>query len=141
MTDELKYPILYGIMPIYEQIGWTCGLHELEREYDIVAYIVSKCYVVSERIEYKRDGSYKKSYEVVFVFQNSGQFDELERKIPEYNFYGQCNNSLVIDELFDNYEKAVDKTNEMNDVLLHKLLARCSLNNYKIIREKNITFK
>lgn len=44
-----KYPITYAVMPITEQVDWYPGLNELEREYGTVAYIISKCYLISEK--------------------------------------------------------------------------------------------
>ena len=52
-----NYPIKYAAMPIIEQTGWYPGLHELEREYGIVCYIVSKCYVVGREEKYNRYGN------------------------------------------------------------------------------------
>ena len=57
-----NYPIKYAAMPIYEQTGWTHGLNALERNYDVVAYIVSKCYLISERKEYERNGKQINNY-------------------------------------------------------------------------------
>ena len=37
---ELNYPVKYALMPVREQVG---------REYEIVMYIVSKCYLISEK--------------------------------------------------------------------------------------------
>ena len=46
-----NYPIKYAVMPIVEQTGWYPGLNELAREYGVVCYIVSKCYVVGREEE------------------------------------------------------------------------------------------
>ena len=59
VKKEVKYPIKYAVMPIEEQIGWYPGLNELEREYSVVANIVSKCYVIREDKEYLQDGTLK----------------------------------------------------------------------------------
>ena len=45
---KINYPVKYALMPIIEQVGWTHGLHELERDYDVVYYVVSKCYLIND---------------------------------------------------------------------------------------------
>ena len=39
---KYNYPVKYAAMPIIEQVGWSQGLNELERNYDVICYIVSK---------------------------------------------------------------------------------------------------
>ena len=55
--ENLKYPIKYAVMPVIRQVGWTNGLHQMEREYDVVVHIVSKAYVTSKTIKYHSDGT------------------------------------------------------------------------------------
>ena len=38
---KINYPVKYAAMPIIEQVGWSHGLHELERKYDVVCYIIN----------------------------------------------------------------------------------------------------
>lgn len=120
--NELKYPIKYGIMPIMEQIGWSPWVSELEREYGVVAYIVSKCYLVGEHKEYLSDGTIKINYEVVFPYRkdNSPYYDHFKRVTPEYDFNFQCSNSHKASELFDNFEEAQVVAAKMNEALVSR---------------------
>lgn len=104
---KINYPVKYAIMPIIEQVGWTPGLHELERDYDVVYYVVSKCYLINDLTKYKEDGSIEREYEVVFPYQPS-EFNSWKREIPSYNLiHGGCINSNKVDRLFDTYEDAL----------------------------------
>lgn len=114
---KVNYPIKYSVMPIIEQVDWSYGLNELEREYDIVCYIVSKCYLISDLTKYKEDGSSVKVYEVVFPYQQS-EFNKWIRVIPEYNFIHQYSiNSNKVDTIFNTYEEAATLALEKNDKL------------------------
>lgn len=50
-----NYPVKYAIMPIQ-----NC-------DDKIMAYIVSKCYIISEEKNYSFDGNFKTSYNVFFL--------------------------------------------------------------------------
>lgn len=105
---KCNYPVKYVAMPIIEQIGWCHGLNELERNYDVVCYIVSKCYLLSDKIKYKENGKSLKEYEVVFPYQKR-QYYSWERVIPEFNLINYaCTNSNLVDKVFDNYEEALE---------------------------------
>ncbi len=118
---DLKYPIKYAVMPIEEQIGWCNGLHELEREYGVVANIVSKCYVIGERKKYSSDGTIEIKYEVVFLYnkQNTSYYNEFEPSIPEFNIWSQCTNSVFVNQLFNSFEEALIVANQSNDKIVH----------------------
>ena len=115
--NELNYPIKYAILGIEEQVGWQPGLHEMEREYDVCGYIVSKVYIVGENIKYNRDGTYTKEYQVVFPFSC---MNKKERQIPEYNIHYRCYNAINVSEIFDNIEEAKNSASEKNKVLFAK---------------------
>ena len=115
MVNGDKYPIKYAVMEICEQTGWTPGLHELGREYEVVANIVSKVYLVSETTKYLGDGTSKKEYSIVFPYQIL--MDINKRKIPEFNFYGQCYNAEKVEQVFESYDDAKKIANQKNDNL------------------------
>lgn len=114
---KVKYPVKYALLPIYEQTGWTPGLHELEREYGIRAYIVSKVYVKKEVIEYLNNSTIKNSYHVVFPYVRVSQYNEWQRD-------AKCafskTNEEVVDELFDTYEEAKKAANTKNKAILEE---------------------
>ena len=114
---KCNYPVKYAAMPIIEQIGWSHRLNELERNYDIVCYVVSKCYLLSDKIKYEESGKKLKEYEVVFPYQK-GQYYSWKRVIPEFNLINYaCTNSNLVDKVFDNYEEALEFATQKNKEL------------------------
>ena len=114
---KYNYPVKYAAMPIIEQVGWTHGLNELERDYDVVCYIVSKCYLVSDRTNYKENGKNEKEYQVVFPYQ-PGQYNNWERVTPSFN--NGCTNSNFVEKVFDTYEEALEFATHKNEELCEK---------------------
>lgn len=104
-----NYPIKYAVMPIIEQVSWVPGLHELERNYDKVGYIVSKCYVLNETKTYNQNGTFKISYEVVFPYR----FDNLKERIDP-----KLNSSNKTDKIFDTYEDARSEVKRKNEEII-----------------------
>ena len=116
---KLNYPIVYALMPIIEPAGWVHGLNELERQYDTACYIVSKCFLIGEKITYQEDGKKGLTYEVVFPYQKGTFYWEYEA--PSYNLiHGQCMNSIYVDAIFDSYDDAKKYKDEKNQVLCQK---------------------
>lgn len=115
-----NYPIKYALIPMIEQVGWAPGLNELEREYGIVCYIASKCYVVKETKEYCEDGNSKVEYQIVCPYQ----YDDLDiwkRCEPSFHLIqGHCINGITTNQLFDSYEEALSAKNEKNDEIILK---------------------
>ena len=110
--NELNYPIKYAVLGIEEQVGWVPGIHNLEREYDICGYIVSKAYIVGELISYNHDGTYTNKYQIVFPFSSIA---DNEKQIPRYNMYSQCYNSINVYHVFDDFDEAKKLANELNN--------------------------
>lgn len=129
-----NYPIKYATMPIYEQTCWNSGLNELERGYGVVAYIVSKCYVINEQKQYLYNGDYNISYQVVFPYKKDNQFpNEWIRVEPEFNYSREYTNSVIVEETYDNYVDALEKANAKNKQILCEQIAK--LPSEKIIEE------
>ena len=128
---KYNYPVKYAIMPIYEQVGWTPGLHELERSYEVVGNIVSKCYVVSKRVCYLDDGSEEKEFEVVFPYQKTDymRIHDFNRVYPKFNIYGHCINSNIVGELYDNFDVAKEVVEKLNRDILSYNLGMISIRN------------
>ena len=137
-----NYPIKYAVMPIIEQTGWTPGLHELEREYGIVCYIVSKCYVVGREEKYNMYGNTLCEYKVVFSYGKDNQYGGLSRVEPEFCLMnGRCNNSTNVDKVFDSFEEAKEETEKKNKEILSKELSYIRVDdnfhqNVSLVREK-----
>ncbi len=117
---KYNYPVKYAAMPIIEQVGWSQGLNELERNYDVICYIVSKCYLLSDKTKYKENGKKEKEYEVVFPYQKR-EYHSWNRVIPSFNVFNHtCMNSNVIEKVFDNYEEALEVATQKNKKLCEK---------------------
>jgi hypothetical protein len=126
---KYNYPVKYAIMPIYKQTDWIQGLNELERDFEVIGYIVSKCYVLSEKTKYLEDGSKVKEYEVVFPYQkNDYMSDEFKRVYPKYNINNQCYNSKIVSNLYDNYIDALSNSKTLNDKILANNLGKLYFN-------------
>ena len=138
-----NYPIKYAVMPIIEQTGWYPGLHELEREYGIVCYIVSKCYVVGREEKYNMYGNTLCEYKVVFSYGKDNQYGGLSRVEPEFCLMnGRCNNSTNVDKVFDSFEEAKEETEKKNKEILSKELSFIRVDdnfnqNVSLAREKH----
>ena len=138
---KINYPIKYAAMPIIEQVGWSHGLHELEREYDVVCYIVSKCYLISDLTKYTEDGRNVKQFEVVFPYQ-PGEFSRWKRVVPTYNACGYPIDSNKVDVIFNSYEEALKYATEKNEKLCEKswIYLRCTKDIMEKIQEKKDEF-
>lgn len=134
---KINYPIKYAAMPIIEEVGRTFGLHELEREYGVVLYIVSKCYLIKNTTTYKENGSSVKEYEVVFPYQ---PFEYgWEKNLPRYSIYGNCINSTMVDLVFDSYEEALNYVDIKNRDLCDDNIRYISIEKAKMYEEEFIT--
>ena len=115
-----NYPIKYALVPMIEQVGWSSGLHDLEREYKVVYYIAAKCYLVEVSKKYKQKGDEKVEYHVVFPFKYklySGYVSEE----PRFNcVHGNCVNEIITDKIFDSYGAAKSAKELKNEELLDK---------------------
>ena len=126
-----NYPIKYAVIPMIEQIGWSHGMHELERKYGTVCYIVSKCYLVEESKKYKADGSVRVKYHVVCPYEYD-EYYKWNRVEPTFNImHGQCINDIVVDEVYDSLEDARVSKDEKNKKLLHEQFTYMSVEEYK----------
>ena len=132
-----NYPIKYAVMPIVEQTGWVPGLNELEREYGVVCYIVSKCYLVGKEEEYNRYGNILYKYKVVFPYEK----DNLHRYLSRVEPYSSCTNSINVDKVFDTFDEAKEDANKKNKEILSREFSFIRLDddyqkNLSLVREK-----
>lgn len=134
---KINYPIKYAAMPIIEEVGRTFGLHELEREYGVGIYIVSKCYLIKDITTYKENGSSVKKYEVVFPYQPF-EFG-WEKNLPKYSIHGNCINSTMVDLVFDSYEEVLNYVDIKNRDLCDNNTRYISIEKAKTYKEEFIT--
>lgn len=101
-----NYPIKYALMPIIEQTGWTHGMHELEREYGVVCYIISKCYVIKETKKYNINGTTDIKYQVVFPYY-------LSNTNRKYRFINKQEIEQAIKNINDEMEEAQEEYSKL----------------------------
>ncbi len=110
-----NYPIRYALVPMYEYC-WRLG----EKEEEIVAYIVTKCYLVNETKKYERNGNVELRYHVVCPYQYL-DFDIWHRVEPKFNMNRNCCNGFITDKVYTSLEKAIDAKNKKNaDIVANK---------------------
>ena len=139
-----NYPIKYAVMPVIEQTGWYPGLHELEREYGVVCYIASKCYLVGREERYNMYGGVESEYNVVFPYEKDKWYQGfLSRVEPrECLANGRCNNAINVDKVFDSFEEAKVVASKKNKEILSKELSFIRvddnfLQNVSLVKEKH----
>ncbi len=121
---KINYPVFYAVMPILEQTGWTLGVNELKRDYNVVGYIASKCFLMEKRTVYSEDGEERMEYEVSFLYQklDARYPNEWSFVVPRFNIYDQkCITSTVVDRLYKNFADAKKEAIQKNNELLKKL--------------------
>lgn len=124
-VETLNYPVKYAIMGVFEQSGWNYGLNELERNYEVVANIALKCYVIGERRKYHKDGSNSVKYEIVFLYNRASLDNYLLFKInyPEYNlFTNECINATFVNTIYNTFEEAKEEARKANEEILNRKL-------------------
>ncbi len=131
--SKLKYPIKYAIMSFEKANNFG---------HDIVFYITSKCYVVSEKYVY---GSENVKYvaEVVFLWSEKDIMEHLcfnrgfKRTVPKYDFDFECINYTKVNRLFDSFDEASIITDKLNkEILDHELGTIPFDQNYEVKRKK-----
>ena len=124
---NINYPVVYALMELEEQNGWSLGTNELARNFEPSGYIVSKCYVVGEKTIYNKDGTNETEYEVVFPYTTENIQDEFGI-VPQYNFCGKVNNSVIVQEVFLDVLDALYIEHIKNKEILSKKLTQVSFN-------------
>ena len=137
-----NYPIKYALVPMIEQVGWAMGLNELEREYDNVCYIVSKCYIINEIKEYKENGLVETKYNVVCPYEYHKILNYWEREFPKFNYVNNyCTNSITVDNVYDTKEEAKEAKQIRNMEILNHQLSYIAVNSEyeeKVKKLKNV---
>lgn len=112
----LDYPIKYGLMPIVKEVGSVSDGKEIKKISKTVFYIPSKCYVLNKRINYYANGTSDETFEVVFPY-NEDNLDN-NPNVPEFDNKQKCQNSDVINAIFDSYEVASSWAKSINSKLI-----------------------
>ena len=115
-----NYPIKYAVIPI----------NEYNNKYgnEIVCYIVSKVYLVSEELNYNIYKKDEKIYNIVSPYDYA-DFNTYKRVEPQKDFNGRFTNIIKVDKLFDNLEDALKEKEYLNNRLLFNKKVYHSMNN------------
>lgn len=144
---KYNYPVKYALMPIYEMNGWNKGLNSIEPNYEIIGYIVSKCFLIKSSVEYKADGTSKIIYDVVFPYQLSDYRTMIWSKVdPVTNIYNENLNVTSVDCVFSSLKEAKEECETKNNEIIDSLITCALLRPVKSQQEvdniiNNITFE
>lgn len=105
-NETTNYKVKYAIMEINRIIS-NSGFNK-----NYTYYIPAKCYVTSKEEIYLNSGKTKVIYNVVFITPDLNEQSKLIQ--PQYNFYGDCINSIPTDNIFDTYGEAKNEANTKN---------------------------
>ncbi len=119
-----NYPIKYAAMPIENNNG------------EPLAYIVSKCYVISEEKKYSPDGDIKYNYNVVFPYQSCGNFYPADygcwkRVDPDIN------NTSKVTYVFDDYSGALSFASIKNANILQNKKKFISIKDFEAVENSH----
>lgn len=105
---KYNYPVKYVVMPILSEPTYSNGY-----EKEILCYIVSKCYVLRETIEYNSEGFSKKQYEVQCPYRKE-----------EYGWHRVCPSNgdiFCTDKVYDSISAAHHGKLKKNEELLDSM--------------------
>ena len=105
-NETTNYKVKYAVMEINRIISNS----EFNKNYTY--YIPAKCYVTTKEEIYLNSGETKIIYNVVFITPDLNEQSKLIQ--PQYNFYGDCINSIPTDKIFDTYGEAKNEANTKN---------------------------
>lgn len=131
------YPVGYSVMPIYKESTVSIG-GVLEKKESIVAYMPSKCYVVSTERKILKNGTVSNSYGVVFPYETGKTVAEsyFTSNYPKYNKEDECINSYKTTFLTDGYEVAYQEAERLNEKILANTVYSKASNNILFKNEK-----
>ena len=102
---DLPYPIKYAVEPIY---------HQSKNQSIPLGYIVTKAFLIRETRNYTMKGE-SIQYQVVYPIKGYSTFKHDKNiRIPQYNQYGYYTNTDYCENVFNTYEEAKKKCNELN---------------------------
>ncbi len=132
------YPVGYTVMPIIKTKKMYKVGETNKEEGSIVAYIPSKCYLVSSEKKITKSGQVACSYGVVYPYVTGESVVEnyYISSYPEYNSNGECVNSSKTEFLTDNFEDALKQATINNNELLNSTIySKGLMTNYLTSKE------
>lgn len=122
-NEPTNYKVKYAIMEINRIIS-NPGSNK-----NYTYYIPAKCYVTTKEEIYLNSGETKTIYNVVFITPDLNEQSKLVQ--PQYNFYGDCINSISTDKIFDTYGEAKNEANTKNINYYRYLRSQLTCSNIK----------
>ena len=112
---EKEYDIKYAIAVLDKHNRLSFYPYKKE---DMVGYVISKVFVVSEETKYNENGEYN-VYDVVLPYNNLGS----QRDYPFFVEDGNSVYSTRIYRVFDSYDEAKEEVDKLNESLKYQALA------------------
>lgn len=112
---ECNYPVKYAVLPLYDVVGRD-GFGQ--RNYDIVAYIVTKAYLLGETKIYRENGDVEYDYKVFFPYMSYLEIIKDKRHDIDYNDIRKWNNNQYINSVsnvYETYEEAKQEAEYLNE--------------------------
>ena len=119
--EKQIYPVGYTVMPIFKTRDLNTVDTKEEEKKDLIAYIPTKCYVVSSSEKISKSGKINRSYGVVYRYITGRSIAEnyYMTNYPKYDSNGECINSAETEFLTDNFEYAFEQAIVSNKQLLN----------------------
>ncbi len=115
------YPVGYTVMPVYmtKQLNECFSKDDSTKQ--VIAYMPSKCYIVSTEKKITKDGSVNSSYGVVYPFVPGKAVSQnyYMSNYPKYDSNGNCSNCETTQFLTDSFETAMKQAMTKNKELLN----------------------
>ena len=134
------YPVGYTVMPIIKTRGLNEVVKNEEEKGNLIAYIPSKCYLISSEKKITKTGEIACSYGVVYPYITGKSMAETYymSNYPKYDNNGDCVNSSKTDFLTDSYESALEQAIIRNNELLKSTnYSKAATSEYLTSREKH----
>lgn len=129
MNEELKYPIKYAVMPCFDY--YYTIRKRIVRDFGVVATIVSKCYVVSEKMIYNSDGTFRLQYQVAFTHNiDNSKGDDIVLEVPRCTRLDSVSKITTVSQVFDTFDEAFLSSEKTNDEILCERIKRLWFNKY-----------
>ena len=122
-----QYPIKYYALGLEKFSHYAQEIEELEPVNEIYAYIVAKCYLISETKLHNQDGTQTMSYGIVPLFS----IKENKEIMPEYKWNGECTNIEYISKIFDDEKSAKEYTRKINKEIFDNKVRELGIENGK----------
>ena len=129
-----NYPIRYALMPI--EIYGNQG-------YEVLVYLVSKCFVTSETKRYLQNGEQSLEYMVVFPYKREENQNSFVRVEPRIHESSQCLNAVSVEKIFMSFQEAKQEAEKKNEDLLrgkNMFLSPYQKNQQEVIQAKMLSY-